>query len=84
MSGPPLGSQSVFSDLASTLGGFSMGPIVARVVVAVFLEVNKGQLQASRFRVTMQLLLLLYYYYYYNIEIYRVTRNVTSDPYKPI
>jgi hypothetical protein len=61
-----------------------MGLKVSRVVVTVFLEVNKGQLQASRFRVTMQLLLLLYYYYYYNIEIYRVTRNVTSDPYKPI
>jgi uncharacterized membrane protein (UPF0136 family) len=84
MSGPPLGSQSVFSDFTLTLDGSSMGLKVSRVVVTVFLEVNKGQLQASRFRVTMQLLLLLYYYYYYNIEIYRVTRNVTSDPYKPI
>jgi hypothetical protein len=83
MSGPPLGSQSVFSDFTLTLDVSWMGLKVSRVVVTVFLEVNKGQLQASRFRVTMQLLLLLYYYYY-NIEIYRVTRNVTSDPQRPI
>jgi hypothetical protein len=43
MSGPPLGSPLVFSDLASTLGWSSMGQAVKRVVVAVFLEVNKGQ-----------------------------------------